>query len=534
MRSILFIIFGLILTVQNCSEAPKEKSAENYQLGQAALDVTGKEDAQEKFKEGLLLLHSFEYEDAREAFLAAQASDVHMAMAYWGEAMTYNHSLWGEQEYEKGIAAIEKMEQAAKQVEVTALEQDFMQAINILYQKGVAKSERDQAYANFMKELNQKYPTNQEIAAFYALSLLGSVPEGRDTTIFGRGAVIAQGILAENPNHPGALHYLIHSYDDLDHAPQALKAAFSYAEVAPDASHALHMPSHIYVALGMWDHVVASNERSYQASLNRMERKNLGHNARGYHAFHWLEYGYLQQGRNEEAQKMVNDMQTYSTEAPSKRARVHMVFLKATYLVETNDWNNAIADISIDVSDLNVSVRSQYHFIDGMKAFKAKDISTLERTINQIETDYEKEAILANNDQVTMCSGVTREKPSMMNINESKVMAFQLHGLKAWLENNKTLTEEWLNKAVQLEQSLSYNYGPPHIKKPSTELLAEWLMEQKRYEEALQQYDYTLLRAPKRLATLKGKKAAATALRDTKTIEAINSQIQENLNYKKS
>ncbi|MCF6223634.1 MAG: hypothetical protein L3J34_07890 [Flavobacteriaceae bacterium] len=154
-----------------------------------------------------------------------------------------------------------------------------------------------------MKKLNLKYPDNHEVKAFYALSLLGSVSDGRDDEIYGKGAKIAQGIIEENPNHPGALHYLIHSYDDPKHANLALDAAYSYAKVAPDASHALHMPSHIFVAMGMWDEVVKSNENSYQASVNRMERKKLDNDARGYHAFHWLEYGYLQQNRFEDAKK---------------------------------------------------------------------------------------------------------------------------------------------------------------------------------------------------------------------------------------
>ena len=196
-----------------------------------------------------------------------------------------------------------------------------------------------------MGELLKKYPDNHEISAFYALSLLGSVEDGRDDEIFGKGAKIAQGILKENPNHPGALHYLIHSYDDPDHAQYALSAADAYAVVAPDASHALHMPSHIYVAMGMWDKVVSSNENSYQASLNRMQRKNLK-DGRGYHAYHWLEYGYLQQEREEDARKLVQDLVIYTEENPSKYARTHLVFLKGTYLVETENWDSPIADIN--------------------------------------------------------------------------------------------------------------------------------------------------------------------------------------------
>ena len=212
-----------------------------------------------------------------------------MGMAYWGEAMTYNHNLWSEQDYDKGAATIAKMNNAQAELNLTELEKDLIQSAKILYKNDASKTDRDLAFSQYLQKLSKKYPDNHEVAAFYALSLLGSDPEGRDDSLFGKSALIAKGILEENPDHPGALHYLIHAYDDPNHAKLALQAADAYAVVAPDASHALHMPSHIYVALGMWDKVVSSNENAYRASLNRKEKKNLDNDARGYHAYHWLE-----------------------------------------------------------------------------------------------------------------------------------------------------------------------------------------------------------------------------------------------------
>lgn len=299
MRS-LVCLFALICI---CACKTNEKDAETDYLGVIKLEVSGNEIARPHFEKGLLLLHSFEYWDAREAFLEAQQADPKMAMAYWGEAMTYNHPLWSEQDLEYGRAALENMNADADLENLTDVETDFIVAVQMLYKPKTAKNDRDQDYMRYMQELYNKYPTNHEIAAFYSLSLLGSVAEGRNDSIYGMGAEVAGKILKENANHPGALHYMIHSYDDPVHAELAIDAANSYAVVAPDASHALHMPSHIYVALGMWDEVVSSNENSYQASVNRMERKALSNDARGYHAFHWLEYGYLQKGRKEDARK---------------------------------------------------------------------------------------------------------------------------------------------------------------------------------------------------------------------------------------
>ncbi|MDM9632823.1 hypothetical protein QU605_15195, partial [Robiginitalea sp. M39] len=154
--------------------------------------------------------------------------------------MSHNHSLWHEQDYDEGAEVLKKLDAIDMDKNATELERDFIAAVEILFQPETEKPERDLAYASFMEGLSKKYPDNHEVAAFYALSLLGSVPDGRDEELYGKGAKIALGILAENPNHPGALHYTIHSYDDPKHAALALEAAHAYAEVAPDASHALH------------------------------------------------------------------------------------------------------------------------------------------------------------------------------------------------------------------------------------------------------------------------------------------------------
>jgi hypothetical protein len=269
----------------------RQKEATTNGLGIVELQVYGNELAQPHFEKGLLLLHSFEYEDSREEFLNAQEADPEMAMAYWGEAMTYNHSIWSEQDYESGFAVVQKIDSMDHLDNLSSDELGLLEAVKILYKPKTPKNDRDIAYRDYMKSLYEKQPNNNELAAFYAISLLGSVAEGRNDSIYGLGAEVSKKVLKTNPNHPGALHYLIHSYDDPAHAKLALDAADAYAKVAPDASHALHMPSHIYVALGLWDNVISSNVNSYQASLNRMERKKLGNDARGYHAYHWLEYG---------------------------------------------------------------------------------------------------------------------------------------------------------------------------------------------------------------------------------------------------
>ena len=498
MRYIPF--FLLFFALVSCKDRPPSLEY----LGVVNIEISGKQKALPNFEKGLLLLHSFEYEDARDAFKSAQQIDPQMPMAYWGEAMTYNHSLWGEQDYDDGIEVLAKLKNMDLNQKATELERDFIEAVGVLYEPKKEKADRDQAYSDFMKGLTQKYPANHEVAAFYALSLLGVAPEDRDESLYQTGATIAQRIIQENPNHPGALHYLIHSYDDPNHAPLALDAANAYAKVAPDASHALHMPSHIYAALGMWDEVISSNINSYGASVNRKERKKMDNDALGYHAYHWLEYGYLQKENPEEAKQMVLNMTQFTTERPSKRARFHNVFLKGTYLVETSDWLGDIADIVVDVADLNISIRSQYHFLDGMKAYTKGDRAGLELVINKMAQDEDRSSFVLTNGAAKLCSNVTRDEVSKRDISESQIRQFQLKGLAATMDKNLELAEEFFLKSIELESSLSYSYGPPSIQKPTHELYADWLVTQQNYKTAEVHYKKCLDNRPNRLLSLKG------------------------------
>lgn len=513
MKNIILLI--LILSI-SCKE---QKSNDNY-LGIVNIEITGDEKAIPHFEKGLLLLHSFEYADSREAFLEAQLEDPELLMAYWGEAMTYNHSLWTEQDFDKGVEALNKLKEAEKNVNISELESDLIDAVKILYESDSVKVKRDENYAGKMSKLYKKYPNNHEVAAFYALSLLGSVEDGRDVTIYGKGAEIAQGILAENPKHPGALHYVIHSYDDPEHAELALSAADSYAVVAPDASHALHMPSHIYMALGMWDKVVSSNENSFQASVNRMIAKNLAPNGRGYHAYHWLEYGYLQQGRFEDAKKLVLNMEGFMKAAPNQYSKSHMVYLKGTYLVESEDWDSEIADIPVEIEDLNVVTRSKFRYVEGMKAFVAEDQDALDLVIEEIKKDHDKESYLVSYEDAPFCSGANRYNTSPSMLVRTEIMMHQLKALKSWLNNDKEETEFHLKKTIGLEENLSFSFGPPVVQKPTTELYADWLFDQGRTEEALIQYQATLKRTPKRTKSLEGVKAC----------KGVNSQLAHVIN----
>lgn len=508
----------------------QQKVAEGIvsELGEIHFQPSGKEEAQPAFRKGLLLLHSFEYDDAKDAFLEAQRTDPDMAMAFWGEAMTYNHPLWRQQDLEAGREALIKLAEtpAARKAKTgSELEADLLATAEILYGEG-EKVQRDSAYAVAMEALHEKYPENHEIGAFYALSLLGAVPVGRDDEVYGMGAQIAKSILKENPSHPGALHYLIHAYDDPQHAAMAIQAADSYAKVAPDAAHALHMPSHIYVAMGMWDEVVSSNIASYGASVSRMERLGLDNDARSYHAFAWLLYGHLQKGQLEEAADIMRKMIQYTEELPSTRARGYLNSMKGNYLVETGDWEGEFADIRIDVDDLNIVAQASQHLVEGVKAYRQQDKETLEMLIRELE-DRRQAASLKISDRGTpLCSaGNTLTKANSLDIGMARVMELEMRALYAVLLNKAEMAEQLFLEATELERELDYSYGPPEIVYPSFELYGDWLLEQGRVEYAYRQFDYSLERGPRRVKALSGKLSAAKQLSEENTVRAIEQML---------
>jgi len=357
----------------------------------------------------------------------------------------------------------------------------------------------------YMEGLHKTYPKNHEAAALYALSILGAVKAGRDYEAYAKGANIAKGIIAENPNHPGALHYTIHSYDDPENAPKAISAADKYAAVAPDATHALHMPSHIYVALGMWDKVISSNIASWDASVKRMNEKDLDNDAMSYHALKWLMYGYLQKGEFQKAKKLVADMQTYCTEEPSKKAKSHLVMMKGSYFSETGEWLDELVPDTFDYTDINIMIQSVDFFNQGMQDFTNKSTSSLSQTIEKLQQARQ----IANNDVIKaegakMCSGTSnRSMATALDIDRAEFIELELRALLSMLNNDDKETESLLKQAIALEQKTSFMYGPPQIVKPSNELYAEWLMQQNRPKEAKQQFALVLERAPKRLIPTK-------------------------------
>src|SRR5262245_48029481 len=327
-------------------------------LGRISFPTSGAPAAQASFIRGVLLLHSFEYDDAIAAFREAERIDPGFAMAYWGEALSYNQPLWFHESVEKARAALDRLAPtaAARQAKApTAREKGYLDAVERLYGPGT-KAARDRAYADRMGELSRANPDDDEAAAFYALALLATIPSGqRNVEVSLKAGGIVAAILERNPEHPGAAHYTLHAYDDGEHAAMALEAARLYAKIAPASSHARHMPSHAFLPLGLWDEAARSDEAAWQTSIDLAKRKGLSTAQYDYHALGWLHYEYLQQGRFEKARGLTGFVDAAMTSQDSVSHADHVeseigrgngplslrnerASMRARFIVESGRW----------------------------------------------------------------------------------------------------------------------------------------------------------------------------------------------------
>lgn len=497
LTSVTLILVSSIMPIQLAQAATVAT------LGTLDFPNSGKPEAQDAFYRGVLLLHSFEYEDAREAFQQAQAIDPGFALAYWGEAMTHNHPLWRQQDRTAARDALAKLAPTAQQrlaETPTERERGYLAALEVLYGDG-DKVERDVAYASAMRDLSRRYPDDLEAKSFYALSILGTTQGLRDFRTYMRAGAIVEEVFAENPRHPGAVHYLIHSYDDPVHAPLGLRAARVYADISPAASHAQHMISHIYVALGEWADSVDSNVKAFEVSRERQERKGLGVDALNYHAFHWLAYSYLQLGRFEDARRIMDAMRSYAEQSGTARSHWHYAAMRANWAAEAGGLN-VPASLGGDAMSLNIAAMDL--FATGYAAASAGDTATAERVLEQLTAARQAATQSEAETQHDVSADV-----SAATLEEAEVMEDCLRALLELEKGRNERALELLAKATAVEGARPLEYGPPSIPKPSHELYGEVLLRLDRPEEALTQFERALERAPRRRLALAGLAKAA-------------------------
>jgi tetratricopeptide (TPR) repeat protein len=463
------------------------------QLGTVHFPVSCTPDAQKTFEKGVALLHSFWYEEAEKTFLEVEKQDPKCAMAYWGEAMSLWHQLWNQPDAGVIKRASAELKKADKAKAKSDRERDYIHALEAFYSnsKKADHEARARAYSGAMEKVYKKYPDDHEAAAFYALSLLASEPDN-DTTFANRkqaGAILEKLFDAE-PNHPGIAHYLIHTYDKPQLAQLGLPAARRYAQIAPSAPHAVHMPSHIFARVGDWPDSIQSNLASIAATRKATEM-HMGGEGHEFHAMDFLIYAYLQSGRESDALKVIEEVKTMPAMHMGSMDRDMQAFamskFPAMYALELHRWPEAAALAVISKAD--PGDRAYTLWAKGVGSARSGDLEGARKDVAEIEA--------IRKDYVSRRKGYAADWVEML---------FQ--EASAWILHDEGKDEEAtaaLRKVADHEDAV----GEEQTSMPGREMLADLLLEMKRPDAALAEYKGDLRFNPKRFNALYGAAQAA-------------------------
>jgi tetratricopeptide (TPR) repeat protein len=486
------------------------------QLGTITFPTSGSPAAQKPFLEGVMFLHNFQFDEAAEAFQKAQQADPAFALAYWGEAMSHNHPLWSQVDIEAGKKALEKLAPTLEGRLAKAKlpkEKAYLEAVEQLFYPQGDKLARDQLYMRAMERMHRQWPDDHEVTTLYALSLLGTVRPG--DTGHRRQALAASLVLKvfdENPDHPGAAHFIIHAFDDPDHAILALPAARAYSKIAASAPHALHMPSHIFTQLGVWEDVAASNTLAYNAAVALNTRMKLAEGREDFHTLSWLVYANLMLGKPDEAKKNVELARAAADRNPNNRGvRNGYLAMRARYILESGRWEKIPVETATAAPAPSrpsgppgmggpggggpQGPNDTWTFIAGVSAAKLGDLATAEQA----------EATLR---------GIRERIEAQGRSYFAKPVAIMEKEVGAILRAAKGEKEEALRvakEAVDIELTMDAPSGPPDPILPALELYGMLLLDAGRPQEAAAAFEQSLLRTPNRTPSVKGLASAQKA-----------------------
>jgi tetratricopeptide (TPR) repeat protein len=464
--------------------------------------TSGSAQAQADFLQGVTALHHFEYEEANEAFIRARKADPNFAMAYWGEAMSYHQTLWRNEDVAAGRRALAGLAPTAASRSTragTATERGYLGAVEALFGEGDSDTRR-RAYAEAMGRLHESVPDDPEAAAFYALALLGTTSrsligyvdthEGHSASLAGsetqaRVARILETVLRAHPEHPGALHYLLHNYDDPEHARLGIGAARTYAKVAAGSSHALHMPAHIFVQLGMWAEAEASDRDAFTASDAWVKRKGLPPAMRSYHALSWRQYELLQLGRFADSLGAIGEIAPVVKATGDLKLLSDQSSMRARYVVETRRWE-------VMANERNFGNDNELCAI-GFSAARLHNaaLAELARQALATRSTAPEEGDL---------------RPAIA------IMERQVAALIELEAGRREQAVAILRAATEAELKLPPPLGLPIPIKPAPELLGEVLLELERPGEALEPFGQALARNANRSLSVLGLARASSAL----------------------
>jgi tetratricopeptide (TPR) repeat protein len=467
-------------------------------------------DVDAEFTRAVALLHSFGYEEARRAFRAVEAKDPTCAMAYWGIAMTWYHPIWAPPNSQELAAGTAAASEAARLPANTERERGYVAAIGVFYRDSdhLSQQVRAGAYSNAMEQLSKQFPDDHEAQIFYALSLLGTVPP--DDASFAnqkKAAAILNALLPLEPRHPGIAHYMIHSFDYPQLAADALPAARAYSKIAPDSPHALHMPSHIFTRLGLWQDSIASNVASAEAGRRLVAQRHPGSASMDtLHALDYLEYAYLQTGDEAAARRVLAEAAEAKTfDDPTFAAGYALAAIPARFALERRDWKAAAQlqppSATLPWASFPYAPATTY-FAQAIGASRIGDLDGARSALRRIETIH---------------AGL-QASPIPGPYNWADQVESARLAATAWLtfaEGRKDEALDAARAAAELEERTGKHPVTPGPPLPARELLGDMLLEIDRPAEALTAYEASLRGAPNRFNSLFGAAHAAELSQNT-------------------
>jgi hypothetical protein len=480
---------GFFATAKDSSETPSD------QLGHVDFPNSCKAEAQPALLKGLALLHSFQYMASESAFKAATDLDTNCAMAHWGAAMALYHQLWDFPGKRTLQAGLENVEAAQKLGAPTPRERGYIAAAAAFYQddEKLSHVQRTTAYSETLAQLHSSAPGDVEAAAFYALSLIALADEDVDDTANRKKAMaILEPLFKQHPDNPGVAHYLIHATDKPQFASEGLAAARAYAKIAPDSSHALHMPSHIFTRLGLWQESIASNIAATAAAAHATEM----HQSEAHyqtHAMEFLDYAYLQTGQEAKGRALSAEEMTVPGSGEGEKAD-HRATLDARNAIELHRWKEAA---ELTIPERRNSQDTTY-WARAIGAARSGDIASAKSDVDKL-----KEAV-AHREGESKSTGY----------DVSSEQATDLREAEAWLayaQGDSTRALELLQAAADREDAK----GLDSTTMPAREMLADLYAQLNRPGDAVKAYAATLAEAPNRFDALLGAARASQAAGDT-------------------
>jgi Tfp pilus assembly protein PilF len=484
-RRFFSLVLTLFFSLSMATISGYTQAAEFDQIGTFDFPTSGSTAAQAHFILGVGYLHSFGLTQAQAEFRKAQELDPDFAMAYWGEAFTYQHPFFGQKDERPGQALMklgatteQRLAKAA-----TAREKGFIRAAEAYALTPGGMTERRTAWMNAMADLYSRFPNDDEVKAFYAVSMLaGATAAGSDQDrINMRAGALALELFRKNGNHPGAAHYVIHAFDDPLHAPIALDAATKYADIAPAVSHALHMPTHIFIQHGMWDRVSRWNDTAFNAGIALWKPGNTVNDLN--HSSDWGQYGDLQLGDLETSRNWIARAREVLKNNPNDARSASTVrIMQARHIIESQQWQTQPFSDDLDANELLAL---------GLSAAKLEQLDLAHQVANKLSA---LSASSPNNAAL---------KVSQMEVAALTLLA-EANSQSAVDVAKRQQALSLLTDAMALTEQGRLPNGAANPLKPVHELAGEVLLETGNAEMAMQAFEQSLQRMPNRPWSLLG------------------------------